>query len=273
MKLVPWLLGHGAWCEAMVQRCPLPGCEMFDVLASSSIPFFQLVNAGNALAYRGSAMPAWVQLDCACLPGGMVGLGVPRAHVEEEIWRGLVENIEQTFGTEAARGAQAWTGIVPLSEYGCVPTPEPRHVVGFSLFSLRKGLGVRTKALALLMHAARTQVGVAQVNNSALRTHTAMGPLHVVAPIVRAHSLPRTTFAYRLALPSEEALARLALGDRPPPRAAGTVRLAIDEETTSRLAQLVEREGAHAIVDVESGSLVLSPSEEIFRDDGRVRRT
>jgi hypothetical protein len=259
--LVPWILGHGSWCAAAQARAPLPGCAALDVLSPATLPFFQLVNAGNARAYGEGSMPPWVQLDCACLPNGMIGLAVPRAHIEDALWRDLVEAVARIFGAAASRALDSYDGLVPLSEYGCVPTPEPGHVVGFSLYSLRKTLGVRTKAMALLMQSARWQTGVAQVDNRALRTHTALGPLHIVAAQVAAHSQPQTTFVYRLRVPEERVLEDLARGGRIPERPPGTVRLAIGETTTGHMAELLAREGPHAIVDVERGTLVLAPTD------------
>lgn len=248
--LTPWLLGHGAWCEIHAARAP-GGAAVFDVLDPSTLPFFHLVNAGNALAYGGHAMPAWVQLDCACLPAGMVGFGVARADVDDALWSRLVTQVEQGFGREARAATERWQGLVPLSEYACVPTPAPGEVVGFSLYSLRPGLGVRTKALGLLVADAVRQTGVAQVDNSALSTHTALGPLEVVAPRVLAHSRPDTTFVYRLQLDDRTSLQAIARGLKAPPRRAGTMRLAVDTGTTTALAALIHTHGRQAIVDVE----------------------
>jgi hypothetical protein len=258
--LVPFVLGHGAWCDERAARCPLPGCEIVDVLAPAHLPFFRLVNAGNAVAYGGTAMPAWVQLDCACLPSGMIGFAARRADVDDALWAKLVTQVRASFGVDAAAALDGYDGLVPLTEYACVPTPEDGHVVGFSLYSLRKGLGTRTKAMALLMCGATRQTGVTQVNNSALRTHTLLGPLDVIAPRVTAHSDPVHTFVYALRVPSSPVLQGIALGNPAPPRRTGSVRIAIGDETTERMALLLETDGPHAIVDVEHGVLVLSPA-------------
>lgn len=257
---VPWILGRPESARALAVRCPLPGCVVLDVLAPATLPFFHLVNAGNARAYGGTAMPAWVQLDCACLPSGMTGLAVPRAHVDGALWTDLVADVARLFGPDAADALGDWDGLVPLSEYACVPTPEAGHVVGFSLYSLKKHLGARTKAMALLMNQARAQTGVAQVDNAALRTHTILGPLDVVCARVLAHSQPQTTFVYRLRVPADEVLAHIARGGPLPERRPGTVRLAIDDETTTHMARLIEQDGPHAIVAAEKGTLVLAPS-------------
>lgn len=259
-SFVPWILGRPEVARDLATRCPLPGCVVLDVLAPATLPFFHLVNAGNARAYGGTAMPAWVQLDCACLPSGMIGLGVRRENVEDSLWTDLVAEVTRLFGQDAAEALEGWDGLVPLSEYACVPTPEPGHVVGFSLYSLKKRLGVRTKAMALLMQRARSQTGVAQVDNTSLRTHTILGPLEVVSARVLAHSQPKTTFVYRLRVPADDVLIGIARGGSLPARGPGTVRLAIDDETTTHMARLLELEGPHAIVDVEKGTLVLAPS-------------
>lgn len=257
-ELVPFLLGHGAWCAARAAALG-PLAQHIDVLAAENLPFFHLVNAGNALAYGGAAMPAWVQLDCACLPAGMVGFAVRREALAEELWRRLVHQVEVSFGPDARDAALAWTGLVPLSEYTCVPTPHAGEVVGFSLYSLRRGLGLRTKALGLFACGAVRQTGIAQVDNASLRTHTALGPLEVVAPRVAAHSQPGTTFVYRLHVDDAPRLRALASGTPPGPRRRGTVAISVGPSTTRDMADLMRIGGPHAITDVDNGMMWLIP--------------
>jgi hypothetical protein len=218
------------------------------------------VNAANARALGGMAMPAWVQLDCACLPSAMIGLARPRADVDAALFASLREGVAAAFGEHAARDVDTWQGLVPLAEYGCVPTPEPGRVVGFSLFSLVPGLGVRTKAAALLMHQARVQVGIAQVDNPALRTHTAIGPLDVVAARVPVHSKPHETIVYALRVPPDDVLEGIARGARLPPRPQASARIALGRDTTMELARLLETDGPHAIVDMRDDALLLARS-------------
>jgi hypothetical protein len=102
--------------------------------------------------------------------------------------------------------------LVPLAEYTALCTPANGDVVGFSLFSLMPGLGLRAKALALLVMEARRQTGITQIDNVALRTHARFGPLEIVRLGVEVHSRPTTTLVYRLDVPDVATLGGLASG-------------------------------------------------------------
>jgi hypothetical protein len=256
---VPWILGNGAWCETLAARCPLPGCRVLDVLDDDTAPFFHLVNAANARAYAGMPMPSWVQLDCASLPAGMIGLGRMRDDVDAALVAALVEGVRTSFGDDAADACARWRGLIPLAEYTCVPTPEPGHVVGFSLYSLVTGLGLRTKAMALAMHQARVQTGIAQLDNAALRLHVALGPLDVRAAGVAVHTLASRTIVYALAVPPADVLARIAHGGALPARPSGDVRIANNAQAARALRALLKERGPHAIVDVTRHDIVLTP--------------
>ena len=215
--LVPFVLGTGAGGRALVDRSPLPKTRFLDVLDEKTLAFFQLLNAGNARAYGGMGMPAWVQLDCATLPSAMIGFAAPRADVDDDLFADLARYARATFGDACApvlaRAAGAgYDGLVPLSESCLTPSLEPGVVVGFSLFALAPGLGLRSKALALCCHAPRAQVGVAQWANAAVKTHARLGDLAVVAPRAWAHSQPEATFVYRLTPHDDATLRALAAG-------------------------------------------------------------
>lgn len=259
MTVTPWILGNGPWCDALAARCPLPGCVVLDVLDDATAPFFHLVNAANARAYAGMPMPSWVQLDCASLPAGMIGLGRGRDDVDAALVDALVAGVRASFGDDAADACARWRGLIPLTQYTCVPTPEPGHVVGFSLYSLVTGLGLRTKAMALAMHQARTQTGIVQLDNSALRLHVALGPLDVRAAGVAVHTLADRTIVYALQVPPVDVLARVAQGGARPARAHGDLRIANDPNATRALRTLLRERGPHAIVDVTRTDIVLAP--------------
>ena len=255
--MTPWIFGNGPWCAQLADRCPVAGCVIIDVLDPATAPFFHLVNAANARAFSGLPMPPWVQLDCACLPAGMIGLGCTRADVDAVLYADLAARTRVTFGEAAGRAVDEWQGLVPLAEYTCVRTPAEGHVVGFSLYSLVPGLGVRTKAMALSMHEARLQTGIAQLDNAALRVHVALGPLDIRAVGVAVHTMSAMTLVYALRVPALDVLARIATGGPLPPRTPGSLRIALDASTTKALQALV---GAHAIVDVTKSELVLLPA-------------
>jgi hypothetical protein len=102
--------------------------------------------------------------------------------------------------------------LIPLAEFCALPTPAPGHVVGFSLFSLVPGLGLRAKALGLLVQQATTQTGITQLDNTALSTHCRLGPLHIDQVGVQVHSRPGATLVYTLTPPPPATLAALAGG-------------------------------------------------------------
>jgi hypothetical protein len=210
-----------------------------DVLAPSSRDFFQLLLAANARAFGGLAIPAWVQLDCATLPTAMVGFARRAGALEPA----LVDDLARAAGIDRP----ADDALVPLAEFCALPTPVPGHVVGISLFSLVPGLGLRAKALGLLVQQATTQTGVTQIDNAALATHCRLGGLRVVQVGVRVHSRPGTTLVYALRPPSSAVLVDIARGAcRRVPFAGPTRRLARDEVRAGDV--LVDVVGDHAIV-------------------------
>lgn len=233
LRLVPFVFGHGAWCAAWRERIDLRSvgaadCDAavaIDVLDDDAVSFFAVVNAANARAFSGLAMPAWVQLDCATLPTAMVGFAAKKRDLVEH-HAALVSDVEARAGVVVDDDA-----LVPLAEYCALPTPEAGHVVGFSLFSLLPGLGLRAKALGLLAMQAQVQTGVTQFDNTALSTHCRFGPLVVEKRSVQVHSKPGTTLVYRLQVPPPETLTRLAIGESRRVEFAGdTVRKASLEE-------------------------------------------
>jgi hypothetical protein len=221
MTLVPFVFGHGPWCAAWRARIPAMGdagdAVALDVLAPSSAGFFRLLLAANARAFGGMAIPAWVQLDCATLPTAMVGFARRARDVEATLRDALC----------AAAGLDGLhdDDLVPVAEFCALPTPAPGHVVGFSLFSLAPGLGLRAKALGLLVQQATTQTGITQIDNPALRTHCRLGPLRIEQVGVQVHSRPGTTLVYRLDVPSPAVLVELARGVRRRVDAAGPTRV------------------------------------------------
>jgi hypothetical protein len=218
-------------------------CEpavFLDVLSPSSTAFFHLLLAGNARAFGGMAIPAWVQLDCATLPTAMVGFAARAAGVDG----GLREDLCRRAGLVRLDDDD----LLPLAEYCALPTPEQGHVVGFSLFSLLPGLGLRAKALGLLVQQATKQTGITQIDNTALRTHCRLGPLHVEQVGVQVHSRPGTTLVYTLTPPPPSTLAALA---------AGLSMRVTPHVDTERIARDALRAG-DVVVDVDAGAAVIA---------------
>ncbi len=247
MSLVPFIFGHGPWLEGWRHRVPAmadvvggDGAVVVDVLDADSTPFFRLMGAANARAFGDLGMPAWVQLDCATLPTAMVGF----ARRARDLDSGLVDDLR----SRASLAAIADDQLVPVAEYTALCTPVAGDVVGFSLFSLLPGLGVRAKALALLVMGAQTQTGITQIDNIALKTHARFGSLEVVRLGVEVHSRPQTTLVYRLAVPDEASLTAMATGTTTRVPFAGATR------TISR----AELRAGDRIVDVTGGSVVVA---------------
>ena len=208
--LVPFIYGHGPWLTTWQARVPpmadATPAVTIDVLDPRNAVFFQLMNVANARAFGELGMPAWVQLDCATLPTAMIGFAVRKGGLDGD----LVDDLRRRAGLSIVDDDQ----LIPLAEYTALPTPAAGHVVGFSLFSLVPGLGLRAKAMALLAMGATHQTGITQVDNTALKTHCRLGPLEVIRVGVEVHSKPRTTLVYRLTVPNESTMTALALGTR-----------------------------------------------------------
>lgn len=167
--------------------------------------FCRILNRSNQVAFGGAesmGMPLWVMLDCAILPSAMVGFMVPRALVSAE----TAEMLELD---------DDYDGMVPVSEYCACPTVEHRCVSGFSLHSLvsGQGLATRTKALALAIYGATSQVGVTQFYNPAIRVHSRFGAMEITIHRPIVHTYPEDSFVYRLELPPREMLINMARGD------------------------------------------------------------
>jgi hypothetical protein len=244
MTLVPFVFGHGPWCDAWRARVPAmddaEDAVALDVLAPSSVAFFRLLLAGNARAFRGMAIPAWVQLDCATLPTAMVGF----ARRARDVDAALVEALREDAGVGPLDG----DALIPLAEFCALPTPAPGHVVGFSLFSLLPGLGLRAKALGLLVQQATTQTGITQLDNTALSTHCRLGPLRIEQVGVQVHSRPGATLVYTLTTPPPATLVALARG--------ALRRVPFDGQT--RRAPPASLAAGDLLVDVDRDGVVLA---------------
>lgn len=244
--LVPFVFGHKPWLPLCVARLADAGFHAVaqDVLDDDNAGFFRLLLAGNARAFGGMGMPAWVQLDCATLPTTMVGFALPRRVAVACLGGAVVDDLCRAAAVDVDGDHVDDDALIPVAEYCALPTPEPGHVVGFSLFALVPGLGVRAKALGLLAYGARVQTGVTQIDNTALKTHTRFGPLVVEKRGVLVHSKPGTTLVYRLTVPAPSTLTALARGSITRVAFGG----AVDEK-----AALVDGD---VVVDVVAGRFV-----------------
>lgn len=195
-EFVPFVLGLPRFVAPWAGRSPVAGTRLLDVLAPEQATFFQLLTAGNALAYGERAMPAWVQLDCVTLPSAMIGLALRAADVPADL--------RARFGS----ALEGYEGLVPVAEFGGVCTPESGTIVGFSLFSLLAGLrlGVRAKALALACMGATAQIGITRRAGPVRRAHEVFGPLRVLADQPAVHPSAADTLVYELTVPPRAVL-------------------------------------------------------------------
>ena len=162
--------------------------DVFDYLKAN---FFDMLNQLDGISYgdKSLAMPKWVGLDCALLPSGFVGVGLPHNQCPDEFLQKFVLPPE-------------YKGIVPLSEYCAIPTMQQGHWVGHTLASLVQGGGVGffTKLLGFTVFPITHYTGVAQYTNPSLKVHTKFSPLTLKTAITPSHSEPLMTFVYEHAV-------------------------------------------------------------------------
>jgi hypothetical protein len=183
----------------LMARAWLPPVRRVDPLDPNAQGFCLAMNRANCLAYDGQVspaaastalgMPLWVFLDCCALPSAIVGYEAP-ASVLPSWYRDAID----------PEGHEAY---LPVTEYIALPSLNPRECVGVSLFSFVEGgnWGRRTKALALTLLGARSQLGVAQYTNASLRLHLAFGELELRTLQTAVHSRPSETFVYQVVVP------------------------------------------------------------------------
>ena len=217
---VPYVLGAEHVGGVGRRVAALPGTRFLDVLDPASAPFFHRLHAANALAFGDMGMPAWVQLDCATLPSAMIGFALRRGDMPED----LAARLEDAVAAQApAVGPAQADDLMPLSAFCAVHTREPDTVVAFTWFSLLPGLdlGLRTKAMGLLILRARRQIGVTRRAGPVRALHERLGPLTVLRDRPTIHPAADDTMVYELAVPPAPVLQALVLeGGRSSPDAS-----------------------------------------------------
>lgn len=188
--------------------------------------FGRLLNLANGVAYGGGmGMPEWVMLDCALIPSYFAGFMGP-AHLLSESQRLLINEGLTTVEHQRSskrldveeqlaipQGNLSLNEWFPLSEFCAIPRVVPQQIMGYSLYSLKRGLGLRSKAFGLWLwkHLGyEYQVGVAQWTNlAAVRTHLRLGVLELIDPLTSMHTKAGETFIYRLNIPNVDILRSL----------------------------------------------------------------
>ena len=192
-------------------------------------------HAANLARFPGPlTLPGWVLVDLYLMPAA-IGLLTCPARLLDLRPPGLADDDE---GIAAA--------------YYAAPSLVPGTVVGVSLISLREGLGgaALLKALTLEMLRARTQRGIAQWNNRALRVHTRLGPLRLEGPVPAAHGKADESFAYAVDLGDPTRLAAaMSRPSGPDPEApAGARWIPVTDRAT--LGELLARAVAGEPIDI-----------------------
>lgn len=204
-KFVPYVLTFGPNVEYLHLGHDFgQKLHVLHVEDEENAEFGRILNYNNQLAFGGPkdmGMPMWVMLDCGILPTAMIGYMLHSDDVDDDTWEFL--ELEDDY-----------EGWVPISEYCAALSVEPGCVSGFSLHShiAGQGLATRTKALALAVLGAKTQVGVTQFNNPAIRVHARFGPMQIQIHRPAIHTHPQDSFVYRLTLPPVETLVDIARG-------------------------------------------------------------
>lgn len=205
-RLVPYVLTHRRnldFLDLDIDVGTKP--QIICVEDDESAEFCAILNRSNQEAFGGPdsmGMPRWVMLDCAILPSAVIGFMLASEDTPEEILDKL--DVDDDYD-----------GYVPVSEYCACPTVEAGCVSGFSLHShlIGHGIATRTKALALAIYAAKTQIGVTQFYNPAIRVHVRFGAMEMIIHRPSVHTYPEDSFVYRLELPAKEVLVNMARGD------------------------------------------------------------
>jgi hypothetical protein len=206
-----------------------------DPLRCDAAQFLHLLSSLDAATFsrQGVPMPRSAFYEAAELPGGIVGFACRAVSLPVPLRKLLQVSL-------------GYTGLVPLSLYLAIPTLRPGVWVGYSLISLRErflgdpywGLGRLTKAVALKMFRASTQIGVTQWNSQALRMHALLGPLRLLTAWTPAHAWA-ASLTYSAAL-DDGALRRLA-GDPSGRSAYPMPELHVDSDDHATLHRLQAR--------------------------------
>ncbi len=204
--LIPYVLTHQRNVEHLDLDVDIgEEIRVLCVEEDQNAEFCAILNRSNQQAFGGPdsmGMPLWVMLDCAILPSAVVGFMVHSDEAPEEILEKL--DVDEDYD-----------GYVPVSEYCACPTVEPGCFSGFSLHShlVGHGIATKTKALALAIYGAKTQIGVTQFYNPAIRVHVRFGAMEMIIHRPSVHTYPEDSFVYRLHLPEKEQLVQMARGD------------------------------------------------------------
>jgi len=227
--------------------------RVIDPLDVANRDYCLAMNRANCLAYDGSpspgvvstalGMPLWVFLDCCVLPSAVVGFEIPASVMPAELRRAIDPSTTLEW--------------LPFTEYIALPSIQPGEVVGVSLFSFSGAghWGRRTKALGLLLHGARQQVGVAQYTNPSVRLHVALGSLRLLSRRTEVHSRPAETFVYTASVAPCDDLRQIVSSGKADRSSVPRVDYSFDPRDPDALARFAEYEQGRLAVVVAAGEI------------------
>ncbi|MBT3234318.1 MAG: hypothetical protein HN353_00030 [Bdellovibrionales bacterium] len=146
--------------------------------------FFDLLHRLDGLAFGPMGMPMekWVFFDCGEMPGGIFGFGVRSDQ--------LSANAKKEFQVP-----DGYQGLVPISMYIAIPMVKPGCWFGHNLSSLNwaldkklSGLGILTKALALMTMKIEQMYGATQWDSKALHIHLQLADMEIASAYTPAHT-------------------------------------------------------------------------------------
>ena len=202
------------------------GQSQEQIISLSPFRFARILNLANGLAYGdGLGMPEWVMLDCALLPSFFAGFMGPaellsinqRDAINEgletsELGR-LTPRIQLEAELDVPLGRLKAEEYIPLAEFCALARGPLKQVLAYSLYSLKGGLGISSKALGLALWRSlgyQAQMGVAQWSNlAAVRAHLRFGRLEIIDPLTPLHTKAGESFVYKIHIPIIEDLEQI----------------------------------------------------------------
>jgi hypothetical protein len=189
---VPYLVARPQIVEAMNLSplgVPIDPQHVFNPQKVSSGSFLNVAKTLDAMTYGplGLQMPDWVFYDCAVVPGAIFGFARPAKDLEPWLRSGL-------------KLADDYDGLVPVSLFIAIPTPNRKRWIGYTLCSIneiaaggapeglwRLTLGMGTAALGIERMRSTTRW-----RTPGLGVYASMGPLELVTAWTPAHDVPET---------------------------------------------------------------------------------
>lgn len=162
--------------------------NLLNCLERKNASLFELLQKldGLTFGHQGMGMDRWVFFDCAAMPSGIFGLGLPKHKLDVKFLNML--EVPETY-----------EGLVPISMYMAIPTSDRGRWFGHNLSSLNKFLGTKRPGLGLLTKALACQVfqiewcyGATQWGSPAIEIHSQLAPMKLKAAWLSAHSYPNS---------------------------------------------------------------------------------